>query len=189
MRLAASSTSWPGTATVARHGDVGLVLSVVVLAFQIRVSTVTVCCVRLKGGAECLPELKGEHMPRRRRRSRAGRSLGSFIVLVLTLLAVYRKDWTALAILWIFALVLWLAFFKRTQCDVETSSGEGCGNPARGRLRACHLVKHRRAKHDALWTMFRLKNPAIRYRVKWAQPRSSYGRVSPLPETPPARLM
>jgi hypothetical protein len=52
-------------------------------------------------------------------------------------------------------------------------------NPAHGRLRACHLVKHKRAKHDALWQMFSLKNPAIRYRIIWAQPRSSYGRASP----------
>ena len=129
-------------------------------------------------------------MPRRRRRSRAGGlGLGSFVVLVLSLLAVYRKDWPALAILWIFALVLWVAFFKPTQCDVETRNGEGCGNPARGRLRACHLVKHKRAKHDALWTMLKLKNPAIRYRVRWVQPRSSYGRESPQPETPEPRLM
>jgi hypothetical protein len=129
-------------------------------------------------------------MSRRRRRSKAGgSSVGSLAVLILSLLAVYRKEWVALAILWIFALVLWLAFFKQTQCDVETSNGEGCGNPARGRLRACHLIKHKRAKRDALWAMFRLKNPAIRYRVKWAQPRSSYGRISPPPETPPARLM
>jgi hypothetical protein len=111
------------------------------------------------------------------------------VVLALSLLAVYRKDWPALAILWIFALVLWVAFFKPTQCDVETRNGEGCGNPARGRLRACHLVKHKRAKHDALWTMLKLKNPAIRYRVMWAQPRSSYGRESPQPETTPPRLM
>ena len=72
-----------------------------------------------------------------------------------------------------------MSFFKPTQCDVEKSDGEGCGNPAHGRLRACHLVKHKRAKHDALWRMFRLKNPAIRYRIMWAQPRSNYGRVSP----------
>jgi hypothetical protein len=128
-------------------------------------------------------------MPRRRRRSRVGGlSLGSVVILVLSLLLVSRKEWPALAVLWIFVLVLWLAFFKPTQCDVEKDNGEGCGNPAHGRLRACHLVKHKRAKHDALWAMFRLRNPAIRYRIKWAQPRSSYGRVSPPPETPPPRL-
>jgi hypothetical protein len=41
------------------------------------------------------------------------------------------------------------------------------------RLRACHLVKHKRAKHDALWQMFNLRNPAIRYRIMWAQERSN----------------
>jgi hypothetical protein len=128
-------------------------------------------------------------MARRRRRSRAGGALGSFIVFVLVLLLAYRRVWFLLAIFLIFVVVLWIAFFKPTQCDVEKDNGEGCGNPARGRLRACHLVKHKRAKNDALWAMFRLKNPAIRYRVKWAQPRSSYGRVSPEPAIQPARLM
>jgi hypothetical protein len=79
-------------------------------------------------------------MPRRRRRSRAGESsLGSLLVLALSLLAVYRKDWAGLAILLIFALVLWLAFFKRTLCDVEKDNGEGCGNTAYGRLPATWL--------------------------------------------------
>jgi hypothetical protein len=90
-----------------------------------------------------------------------------------------RRAWPALAILWIFSLILWIAFFKKTQCDIELDNGEGCGNTAYGRLRACHLVKHKRAKNDALWAMMKLKNPAMRYRIKWAQPRSSYGRESP----------
>jgi hypothetical protein len=129
-------------------------------------------------------------MPRRGRRSRVGGlSFGSFVILILSLLLAVQKAWLALAVLWIFVLVLWLAFLKPTQCDVETSNGEGCGNPAHGRLRACYLVKHKRAKRDALWTMFRLKNPAIRYRIMWAQPRSSYGRVSPQSEEPQPRLM
>ena len=37
--------------------------------------------------------------------------------------------------------------------------------------------------------MFRLRNPAIRYRIMWALPRSNYGRVSPEPESAPARVM
>jgi hypothetical protein len=129
-------------------------------------------------------------MPRRRRRSRAGGvSAGSLVVLILSLLLASRKEWWVLAIFWIFVVVLWLAFFKPTQCDVETDDGRACGNPAHGRLRACHLVKHKRAKNDALWATFRLRNPAIRYRIKWAQPRSSYGHVSPGPEEPQPRLM
>ena len=119
-------------------------------------------------------------MPRRRRRSKVGGlSFVGAMILVLSLLLLSQRKWPALAIFWIFVLVLWLAFFKQTQCDVEKDDGEGCGNPAHGRLRACHLRKHRRAKNDALWAMFGLRNPAIRYRIKWAQPRSSYGRVSP----------
>lgn len=128
-------------------------------------------------------------MPRRRRRSRVGGlSVGGLVVLILSLLLAARRAWPALAVFWIFVLVLWVAFFKPTQCDVEKDNGEGCGNPAHGRLRACHLVKHKRAKHDALWAMFKLKNPAIRYRIMWAQPRSSYGRVSPQPEETSPRL-
>jgi hypothetical protein len=55
-------------------------------------------------------------------------------------------------------------------------------------LRACHLRKHKRAKNDALWAMFGLRNPAVRYRIKWAQPRSSYGRVSPQSEESAPKL-
>jgi len=129
-------------------------------------------------------------MSRRRRRSRVGGlSAVSLVVLVLSLLLASRKEWPVLAIFWIFVLVLWLAFFKPTQCDVETDGGKACGNVAHGRLRACHLVKHKRAKNDALWAMFKLRNPAIRYRIKWAQPRTSYGHVSPQPAAPPPRLM
>ena len=121
-------------------------------------------------------------MARRRRRSKgSGLSLGG-LVAILSLVFIAQKGWLALAVLWIFALVLWLAFLKPTQCDVEKDNGEGCGNPAHGRLRACHLVKHKRAKNDALWAMFRLRNPAIHYRIKWAQPHSNYGRVSPQAE-------
>jgi hypothetical protein len=128
-------------------------------------------------------------MPRRRRRSkRSGLSLGSLVVLCLSLVFIAQRGWPALAALWIFALVLWLAFFKKTQCDVETNKGEGCGRDAYGRLRSCGLVKHKRAKHDALWTMFGLRNPAIRYRIMWATPRSSYGRVSPQAEEPEPKL-
>ena len=111
-----------------------------------------------------------------------GLSAGTLVILALSLLVASRKEWAALAVFLILVLVLWLAFIKPTQCDVEKSDGEGCGNTAHGRLRACHLVKHKRAKNDALWAMFRLRNPAIRYRIMWAQPRSSYGRVSPEPD-------
>lgn len=129
-------------------------------------------------------------MPRRRRRSRAGPlSLGSLIFVIVSALLASRHAWPALVILWIFLLVIWVAFFKPTQCDVETREGEGCGNPARGRLRACHLTKHKRAKHDALWAMIGRRNPAGRYRVLWAQPRTAYGRESPRPQESAPRLM
>jgi hypothetical protein len=103
-------------------------------------------------------------------------------VAILSVIFIAQRGWFALAVLWIFALVLWLAFFMKTQCDVETEKGEGCGNGARGRLRACHLTKHKRAKRDALWGMLGLRNPERKYRILWAEQHSSYGRVSPQPE-------
>lgn len=125
-------------------------------------------------------------MSRRRRRPKAsGQSSGGFAILILSLILISQRAWLAIVGIWIFALVLWAAFFMKTQCDVETGRGEGCGNDAHGRLRACHLTKHKRAKRDALWQMFGLRNPAIRYRIMWAQQRSSYGRVFPQPEEAP----
>lgn len=74
-------------------------------------------------------------MPRRRRRSRvSGLSVASLVILILSLLLASRREWPALAIFLIFVLVLWVAFFKPTQCDVAKDNGEGCGNPAHGRL-------------------------------------------------------
>ena len=128
-------------------------------------------------------------MARRRKRSKAGGlSLGATVVLIGSLFLIARKAWPALAVFLIFTTVVWVAFFKKTQCDIELDNGEGCGNTAYGRLRACHLVKHKRAKHDALWAMMRLKNPAVRYRIKWAQSRSSYGRESVRPEEEAAKV-
>jgi hypothetical protein len=48
---------------------------------------------------------------------------------------------------------------------------------------------HKRAKNDALWAMVNQRNPASRYRIKWAQPHSSYGRESPQLEAMSPRLM
>jgi|HubBroStandDraft_2_1064218.scaffolds.fasta_scaffold337948_2 hypothetical protein len=124
-----------------------------------------------------------------RRRKKIGKlSLVIFSALLCSLILASREAWAVLIILWLLALVLWVAFFKRTQCDVETAAGSGCGNPARGRLGACHLIKHKRAKNDALWAMVNLRNPAMRYRIKWAQSRSSYGRESPQVEEATPRL-
>jgi Ca2+/Na+ antiporter len=128
-------------------------------------------------------------MSRRQRSGVSLSSLGSIVVLLLSLLEVVRKEWLILGVIWVLIFALWLAFFKQTQCDVETDKGTGCGNPAHGRLRACHLIKHKRAKRDALWRIFRLNNPAIRYRIMWTQPRLSYGHVSPQVETSPPRIM
>jgi uncharacterized membrane protein len=72
-------------------------------------------------------------MARRRRRSKRGRlSFGGLVVLILSVIFIAQRGWLALAVLWILALVLWLSFFKKTQCDVETGKGEGCGNVAYG---------------------------------------------------------
>jgi hypothetical protein len=159
---------------------------------QIRVSTVTAWRVTLRNSGVARPRLTGgvRPMPRRRRRSRAGRvSFGSSALVIVSVLLASRRAWPALVIFSIFVLVLWVAFFRPTQCDVETRDGEGCGNRARGRLRACHLTKHKRAKHDALWRTFSLRNPAIRYRIMWAHPRTGYGRETPRIDESKPRLM
>jgi hypothetical protein len=92
---------------------------------QIRVSTVTVWRVTLRNSGVARPRLTGgvRPMPRRWRRSRAGRvSLGSSIFVIVSVLLASRKAWPALVIFWIFVLVLRVAFFRPTQCDVETSA-------------------------------------------------------------------
>lgn len=121
-------------------------------------------------------------MARRRRLKFGGLSVGSAVIVTLSLILIGQGRWPASAILWILVLVLWLTFFKKTRCDVETNEGTGCGRDARGRLRSCGLVKHKRAKNDALWRAIGLRNPAIRYRIMWAQEHSGYGRVSPQAE-------
>ncbi len=123
------------------------------------------------------------------RRRRTTASPVGLVLVIASVFLIYKHGWVALVLLWLFVILLWAAFFKKTQCDVEKENGQGCGNPARGRLRACHLTKHKRAKHDDLWAMLRLQNPASRYRIMWAQPRSGYGRKSPQLEGPPLRLM
>jgi hypothetical protein len=98
---------------------------------------------------------------RRRRRSTIRRlPARTLVVFVSALLLACRREWLPLAIFSVVVLVLWLAFFKRTWCGVETDGGKACRNAAHGWLRACHLVKHRRAKNDALRTMLRLRNRA-----------------------------
>ena len=66
--------------------------------------------------------------------------------------------------------MLWLAFFEETRCGVKTDDGKACGYVAHGRLRACHLVKHRQAKNDALWAMFKLRHPAVALSQRRARP-------------------
>ena len=92
------------------------------------------------------------------------------MLLVLSLPLAFWEEWRTLAIFWIFVLVLRQAFFTRTWCGVETNNGEACRNEVHGRLRACHLVKHRRAKNDALWAMFKLRNPAAATRQRRDRP-------------------
>ena len=90
-------------------------------------------------------------MARRRRRWRIGKlSLGTTTLLLTSLVLALRESWPAFAVFLIFVLILWVAFFKQTQCDVETASGEGCGNPAQGRLRACRSGKAQESQERRL---------------------------------------
>jgi hypothetical protein len=98
---------------------------------------------------------------RRRRRTARRLQAGTLAILVSYVLLGIPEGWWALPIFWTLILVPWLAFFKQTRCGVKTSRGDLCGNVAHGRLRACHLVKHRHAKNDALRAMFKLRHPAV----------------------------
>jgi hypothetical protein len=127
-------------------------------------------------------------MTRRSRRRRKSSVIPAIplIVAVIT----YANYGNALAI-WMgigVAIIMWMAFVMPTYCDVQNKTdGEGCGNPVRGKLRACRL--HKRQKHDALWAMFRLRNPAQRYRVMWARASSRHPNVTPSPADATPRVL
>lgn len=107
--------------------------------------------------------------------------------LVITAYLAYTEAWIALGFFWLFLLLIWISFFKRTVCDVQNKSDRRpCGNIAYGKLRACHLPEHKRAKRDAMLATLRLRNPGQRYRVMWSRADTSHERTSPVPgETVP----
>jgi hypothetical protein len=110
-----------------------------------------------------------------------------WLVPIISVVLAARHRWPQLGFFLTFSLVLWISFFKRTICDVETKArNDGCGNAVRGRLRGCRL--HRREKRDALWALLGLRNPGQRYRVMWARPSSTYGHATPSPEVGEPRV-
>ncbi|MCA1694125.1 MAG: hypothetical protein LC749_05010 [Actinobacteria bacterium] len=103
------------------------------------------------------------------------------LAFVVSVFLTVHRAWVALGLFLMLSLVLWISFFRRTICDVETKArNDGCGNPVRGRLRGCYL--HRREKRDALCALLGLRNPGRRYRVMWTRPGSTYGRATPSPQ-------
>lgn len=111
------------------------------------------------------------------------------MVVAASLYLVSRGAWVALGLLLLLVLIVWVALFKQTACDVETKNApDGCGNTAYGRLRACHLRDHKRAKHDALFALFGLRNPTRAWRVRWTRSPAAYGRTSPAPGSTPSRV-
>lgn|GEM_PF-4401906 len=99
-----------------------------------------------------------------------------------------RENRFATAFLLLFIVLCWYAFFKKSVCDVEGRNGRGCGKSARGRLLACDLPLHKRIKRDALFAAFGVQNPGKRFRIKWADPGESYGRISPTVTATPAQV-
>lgn len=125
-------------------------------------------------------------MGRRRRRARGS---GGFLAVLGAVYLYATGTYLTLLLFGVAVVAIWVGFFKRTSCDVELRSGRGCDKNARGRLRACDIVSHQRAKHDALFAMVGLGNPARRWRVKWARSATPYGRTSPAPSEPLPRVM
>jgi len=57
-------------------------------------------------------------------------------------------------------------FIGKTQCRVSKVGGGACRNNARGRLRGCWIVAHRRAKWDAIFHRATGKvSPLARFRM------------------------
>jgi hypothetical protein len=73
-------------------------------------------------------------------------------------------------------------FLGKTQCRVSKVGGGACRNNARGRLRGCWIVAHRRAKWDAIFHRATGKaSPLARFRMpveESAEPVVTSGSVS-----------
>jgi hypothetical protein len=128
-----------------------------------------------------------------KKRTRLRRSFVEFSALAGTGYLSLIEAWWGLAFFWLTVALTWIAFCKRTVCDVEKrSNGEPCENIAYGKLLSCHEPSHKRAKVDALFALFGLENPGRRFRIMWARSRTEHGRRSPLPherEPQPVRPM
>jgi hypothetical protein len=115
-------------------------------------------------------------MARRRQRRRDSTGLAALLLTAFGYI-LFRHAWVAFILVILLSILVWVSFFVRTSCDVENKTdGEPCGNPVRGRLRACSW--HRRQKRDALWAVLGMANPAIRYRIMFAR-STGYGRTTP----------
>jgi hypothetical protein len=131
----------------------------------------------------------GIFVPAGKRSRRKGESELDLVAVGGLAFLAYRGAWVALATGFALLVIVWLAFFRRTPCDVENKNGRGaCGNDARGALRACYRSEHKRAKRDALFALFGLENPGRRWRIMWSRDRSPGGRRSPLPTSVPPRV-
>jgi hypothetical protein len=123
------------------------------------------------------------------RRRRKGQSELDLVAFGSLAFLAYRGAWIAMSAGFVLLVIVWLAFVRRTPCDVENKSGRGaCGNDARGALRACYRSEHKRAKRDALFALFGLDNPGRRWRIMWSRDRSPGGRSSPPPSTVPSKV-
>jgi hypothetical protein len=107
------------------------------------------------------------------------------LLLVIVLLYAVLGSWL-LTFIVILLVAGWLAFFKRTWCDVEKSNGKPCESIVRGKLRACRW--HKRQKRDAIWAYFRLINPGQRFRIMWSRATGRPANITPMPAEPTSRV-
>jgi hypothetical protein len=89
-----------------------------------------------------------------RGRRKHARQLGvAAVILGIGYLLYDQREWiwlVAYVTFLVLCVVFWIAFVRRTTCDVLTTSGRGCRNNARGALGACGFNSHRRLKRRAI---------------------------------------
>ena len=77
-------------------------------------------------------------------------------------------------------ITIWVLLYMGTTCDVITKTkGTPCGNPVRGRLRACRY--HKREKRAAWFARVGITGPAARLGKRVARPTAR----QPAPTAPP----
>jgi hypothetical protein len=127
------------------------------------------------------------------RSKKASRRTRFLLLLVICALALWRSweqgepaDFVLTAVVVAWLLLILVAVWLPTTCDVVTASGRACDNDAYGLLRACHHGRHRQLKRRALLEILGFHRLARRPRRRWSSPAESRDD-RPLPKTSAAR--